>query len=212
MILTQTCRMIAMGIVLGAILANSGLAQESPPAGVRPYKERWKRSHQQCWCGSPEESSEPPLGRPLDAHITAQIANGEAARMVLYDYDFVEGTDKLNPRGRHQLSKIAGLLPKNFFPVVIETTPKVPALAESRRLAVLRELGQGPLPVPTERVIVSPPPANGLQGVEGRRVYENLLQQTTKKGAYGATSGAGALIPPTNVGTPVQAGTGSPNL
>jgi hypothetical protein len=153
------------------------------------WQERWhsvagpaKSRMQEKWLGYPEEFHEPPLGAFLYAHGRIQVANGEAARMVLYQYDFEEGTDRLNHRGRQQLAKIAAMMPENFNPLVIEWSPDAPALDEARRVAVLTELGRGPFPVVPERVVVGPPVAYGLQGVEAELVYQNLLQQTQSRG------------------------------
>lgn len=132
--------------------------------------------------GYPEEFEEPPLGASLYAHDKTQIANGEAARMVLYRYDFEEGRDQLNRRGMDQLAKIAALLPGNFFPVVIEPTASQPELDESRRQAVLHELNLGRFPVPAERVTVGRPIAAGLSGQEAMIVHGTLLINTTRGG------------------------------
>ena len=59
------------------------------------------------------------------------MANGNAARMVFYHYDFVEGTAQLNVRGRDKLVKVAQLLPATFLPVVIERTPRHQVLTSS---------------------------------------------------------------------------------
>jgi hypothetical protein len=169
----------------------------------------WWRSRlalQECFLGFKEEFKAPPLGHWLYLHGKTMVANGDAARMVLYNYDFVEGCDRLNPRGKDQLAKIAALLPTNFCPVVIERIPCNPALAEARRLAVLNELTHGPFPVPPERVVIGPPLAVGLAGREATIIYPNLLEQTRTDGR--------ALNPPTsNVGgffqNPAAAGGGT---
>jgi hypothetical protein len=130
------------------------------------------------------------------AHYNTHVANAAAARMVLYDYDFVPGGAALNYRGRDRLAQIQAMLPCNGFPVVIERTPDCPPLADARRLAVLSELAHGPVPTPAERVVVGPPIAIGLQGVEAEIIYSNLLRQTANRGlpagggGYGAAGGA----------------------
>jgi len=43
------------------------------------------------------------------------VANGNAARMVFYHYDFVEGTAQLNVRGRDKLVKVS-VAPRNVSP------------------------------------------------------------------------------------------------
>ena len=60
------------------------------------HKTQCKRSLQECALGFPEEFNEWPLGSALYAHGRTEVANGDAARMVFYHYDFVEGTGQLN--------------------------------------------------------------------------------------------------------------------
>src|SRR5438128_6809085 len=103
--------------------------------------------------------------------------------MVLYHYDFVDGSDQLNPRGRYQVAKIATLLPQIFSPVIIETTVDGPGMDEARRVAVVRELAKSPFPVPAERVVVGRPISVPLQGMEAERIYHNLLLNTEFRGA-----------------------------
>jgi hypothetical protein len=153
---------------------------------------RWRREQQRirrkcrcqdCFLGYPEEFEEVPLGKFLYAHGRTMVANGEAARMVLYQYDFVDCQPQLNQRGFDQLAKIARLLAINPAPLVIERTPCMPELAEARRRAVLSALASGPCPVPPERVVVGPARANGLSGLESELVYRNLLFQVRTEGA-----------------------------
>jgi hypothetical protein len=135
---------------------------------------------QWCFLGYPSEFVPAPLGAAVYQNMQTQVANGEAARMVLYDYDFCGG--HLTQRGRDQLAKIASMMDHNFFPIVIERTPANPALAEVRRHAVLTELGAGPFPVPVARVVIGVPPAIGLSGREANIIYGNLLIQTLTRG------------------------------
>ena len=99
------------------------------------------------------------------------MANGNAARMVFYHYDFVEGTAQLNVRGRDKLVKVAQLLPATFLPVVIERTPSTPGLDEQRRAGLLAELSGSRFPIPPERVVIGPPVAAGLTGYEAIFVW-----------------------------------------
>lgn len=144
--------------------------------------QRCKKNWQACWLGFPEEWRAPPLGASVYLNGKTMVANGEAARMVLYHYDFEDGGVRLNQRGRDQLAKIAGMLPTNFFPVVIERTPELPGLARARRMSVLQELAQGSFPVPPERVVVGEPAVPGLRGVEAMVIFGNLMQQTRSSG------------------------------
>jgi hypothetical protein len=146
--------------------------------------------------GYPEEFEEVPFGAFLYAHGRTMVANGTAARMVLYDYDFVDGQPQLKPRGYDQLAKIAHLLAIGPAPLVIERTPCMPGLADARRQVVLDELAHHlPHPVPAERVVVGSPLAIGLAGLEAEIVYRNILYQTRIMGSrtiLGTSSGFGA--------------------
>jgi hypothetical protein len=144
---------------------------------------------QDCFLGYPEEFQAPPLGYWVYAAYRTHVANAEAAGMVLSCYDFLDGSDVLNPRGKMRLAHIGALLPRNFAPVIIEPTGCAPALAEARRLAVLNALAQGPFPIPPERVVVGPPISVPLTGIEALYVYQNLLSQTRSQGTTGGLGG-----------------------
>ena len=55
------------------------------------------------------------------------MANGQAARMVFYHYDFVDDTPQLNTRGRDKLAAVAAGFPTNFLPIVVDARPGSPA-------------------------------------------------------------------------------------
>jgi hypothetical protein len=187
-----------------AAVAQAALPAEVPsngcsaPAGNCPgyagaklsIWDRCRHRLQSCFLGYPEQFEAPPLGYYLYLHGQTEVANGDAARMVLYHYDFVEGSDQLKPRGKYQLCKIAALLPRIFNPIIIEETPDSPGLDESRRVAVVRELANGAFPVPPERVVIGRPIAVGLSGTEAVVLYRNLLSNTESMGLR-ATAGAG---------------------
>jgi hypothetical protein len=165
-------------------------------AGKGSFWARCKYALQKCMFGFPEEFEARPLGESVYRHYDTHVANGEAARMVLYQYDFVPGGEGLNYRGLDRVAQIQALLPRNAFPVVIERTPDCPPLAEARRVAVLNALGHGPFPIPPERVLVGPPIALGLQGVEAEVIYRNQINVIRSYGVLpggaGTTQGIGA--------------------
>jgi hypothetical protein len=163
------------------------LTPEAMPR-VGPLR-RCKLWLQDCFLGYPAEFQPLPLGQAMGNSFATQVANGAAALMVLYDYDFVPGTALLNPRGQDRLARIGASLSQNVFPVVVERVCP-PALGEARRLSVLQVLAAGPCPVPPERVVVGLSPAYGLSGVEAEIVYSNLLLQTRGRG-LGSLGGAG---------------------
>ena len=77
----------------------------------RWHRTQCKRHLQEHFLGYAEEFNEWPLGEALYAHARTQAANGLAARMVFYHYDFVDGTSQLNVRGRDKLAAVAATLP-----------------------------------------------------------------------------------------------------
>jgi hypothetical protein len=171
-----------------------------PPAGTctcgnRHGLSRWRWHRSQCKrqlqehvLGYPEEFNEWPLGESVYAQARTQAANGSAARMIFYHYDFEEGTSQLNLRGRDKLAGIAATLPTTFFPVVVERTPAAPGLDASRRSMLLTQLAHGAFPVPPERVVIGPRIPNGMTGVESMLIYGRQLSNLSS----GGTAGAGA--------------------
>jgi hypothetical protein len=134
----------------------------------------------------------PPFGASLYAIQRVQVANGAAGQMILYHYDFMEGSDQLNNYGRRQLWKLASLLAKYPGALVIEETPNTPELAAARRLAVLEALAQLPAPpVASERVVVGVPAVYGQAGVESELVYRRQLFQAATGGSS-TLAGGGA--------------------
>jgi hypothetical protein len=156
------------------------------------HKNQCKRRLQECALGFPEEFNEWPLGASLYAHGRTQVANGNAARMVFYHYDFVEGTSQLNVRGRDKLAKMLPLLPATFNPVVVERTPSTPGLDEQRRSGMLAELSGSRFPVPAERIVIGPAPSAGLAGFEAIFIYGNQIGALQSGGAGGVGGYAGS--------------------
>jgi hypothetical protein len=141
----------------------------------------WRRLQGKFW-GYPEEYEPRPLGASLYDHAKIMTANGAAARMVLYRYDFLEGSSELSPRGQDQLAKIAAQLAVSPFPMIVERTPSHPSLAESRRYAVLAALARGPCPVPSDRVLVGVPTPIGMSGADAYIISNNSLGRTQQYG------------------------------
>jgi hypothetical protein len=111
-------------------------------------------------------------------------ANGQAAQMALFRFDFVDGQPQLNLRGHDQLVRISALLQAHDdWPLVIERTAMCPALAEARRLTVLNILAHAGCPVSPERVVIGLPVPNGLSGPEAELIYLNALSQVRSEGS-----------------------------
>lgn len=144
-------------------------------------RRRCKRHLQEAFLGFSEEFDRPPLGALMYAANIVQVRNGEAAGMIMNQFDFIPGTAAINPRGADKLAAIAARLPVTFFPVIVERSG-LPALDAQRRSAVLAAIGSGPFPVPPERVVVGPPIARGLRGEDAVLVRETSLSRTAAAG------------------------------
>lgn len=115
-------------------------------------------------------------GRPFGAFNNAlfgtQVANGVAAQMVLYRYDFVPGRAMLAPAGKRKLVRMAPVLAQTPFRLIVEPSRSEPDLDDARRGNVIRTLAQLAYPLPDEQVVVASPPARGMNGTEARRVQQ----------------------------------------
>ena len=196
-----------------ARLSDLQMAPYIDPANCRPNRggrlERWRQHWRDKLWGYPQEFDDALLGAAVETHAVSQIANGRAARMGLYQYDFIPDSDQLKPRGKATLMRIAEWLPGNFCPVFVEPTPGNPELDQARRIAVWQELANGLCPIPSERVIIGQPGIRGLMGAEALIVDKNLLMQTSSRGATaggGATGAAGASG--AGGGSPITTGRG----
>ena len=178
---------------------------EVPPGGIRPtwFREAddpiavaqkgpkhveakrrspiWRRLQGRLY-GYPEEFVPRPLGASLYDHNLAMTANAAAARLTLYQYDFIQGSSELSPRGLEQLAKLVPQLLASPFPLIVERTPGNPNLAALRREAIAIRLAQGPCPIPQDRVVVGVPIANGLTGVDAQIIAGNALGRTQQYG------------------------------
>jgi hypothetical protein len=188
-----------------AVTAASGCDGSTSTRPLTAW-EQHKYHMQECVLGFPDEFNALPLGARAHQFYQAHVANAEAARMVLYQFDFVEGKADLTLRGHDQLGMIAGLLLHNNCPIIIERTPWNPGIAASRRVAVINEFARVGLPVPPERVVIGVPIANGLAGVEALAVYRNMMIQTLSGATQSAIAGGSGGILNLGSGT---AGTGS---
>ncbi|MDB5350329.1 MAG: hypothetical protein JWN86_1576 [Planctomycetota bacterium] len=141
----------------------------------------WRRFQGKA-LGYPEEFQPRPLGAALYDHGRTMVANGAAAKLVLFQFDFEEGTSRLNSRGQDQLARLAAQLAASPYPLIIERTPDRPALAESRRFAVLAALCAGPFPVTSNRVLVGAPIPTGLSGIDAQIIGANALERTKDYG------------------------------
>ena len=172
-----------------------------PPRRVGSVGRWWQRCRaraQDRYWGYPEEFQDVPLGTMLQAHVATSVANGQAARMALHQFDFVPASDQLKPRGKAQVAKIAAWAPMNAFLVFVEPSTDSPELDEARRQTVWLELSKL-CPIASERVVVGYPASRGLEGVEAQAIDRNRLSQTSARG-IGAGAAAGSSGSPGVVG------------
>ena len=151
---------------------------------------RFKQRCQAKYWGYPEEFCEPPLGTMLMGYQMTQIANGQAARMALYQYDFLPGSEELNSRGQVQLAMMATWMTTNDFPIFVEPTLRNPELDELRRQTVWVELCGTNLSIPSERVRIGRPNVRGLDASDALLINRNRLDQTATRGASGGVGGS----------------------
>jgi hypothetical protein len=149
----------------------------------------WKKIRSWHWrrvqgklLGYPEEFKPRPLGSSVYAMGRTMASNGAEARLALHDYDFVPGSAELTERGRDQLAKAAAQLAASPFPLVVERTPRDPALAGERRIAVIEALAASSFPVDADRVLVGQPAPFGMSGVNAQIISANALNRTQQYG------------------------------
>lgn len=158
---------------------------ESPCQRNRPVAQWWQRCKAHCrdkFWGYPEEFVPAPLGAAVADNVSRQAARGQAARMVLYQYDFLPMSDQLKPRGRLALARVGEWASHGAGPVLIEPTPGRPDLDEARRRVVWREMQHGPFAIPPEMIVMGCSEIVGLRGGEALLVDKNLLMQTSARG------------------------------
>ena len=167
------------------------------------------KARKQCeYWGYPEEFCERPFGVFVRSHFHAQIANGLANQMVLYQYDFYDTVGDeattLNPHGLVQVAKVgelAGMLGDPFFIVTVEATGD-PELDTARRLHVFQKLVELDVPIAVEQVVTGSATSPGLDGIEAFEIYRNQLQQTRVLGGTigSASNSSAARVPAVRVG------------
>jgi hypothetical protein len=157
-------------------------ATPGPGGGWQQWRsEHHARCQANMW-GYPEEFDAPPLGASVHAHYRGMVANGEAAGMVLYRYDFLCDAAKLNMHGYDRLARMAAYQAEHHQPIVIERTPELPTLAEARRAAVLSVLAKHGHVVSPDLVIIGSRWAVGLPGDDAVRIYGSYLNNLTVQG------------------------------
>lgn len=143
---------------------------------------------QRCLCRGQCQFA--PAGSALYGFMSTQIANGLAAQLTLYHYDFYNNGPwhgRLSPRGRLQISRLARRLEFSVSPLVIETTGDA-AMDERRRRSVVEELSSIGVAADGTRVVLGYPEKQGIDGIEALLTRQSLLQQTAQQGSTGLQS------------------------
>ena len=166
------------------------------------YHRNWfRRSHTRMPHFIKLPPVEPPAaGENLNIFWAIQIANGEAARMVLYHFDFAPGQPELTARGTRQLSKFADMLQQTPHTLILQPSREQTGLDELRRDHVLNALAMMDVHVPAERMIIRIPQTRGLDGIDAEAIQLKQLGLTS-----GSAGSQGGQIPQTTpVATPGQ--------
>jgi hypothetical protein len=132
---------------------------------------------QDKWVGYPDTFAEPPLGYYLSEQLTIQVAKADPHRFMLYRSDFLPGTSQLSPIGASRFNIMFTRLPGWVGPIAVEWTPEQPALAESRRQAVLATLAKAGQPIVASRLVIAPSPYPGAMGTEATNNYMNTTNR-----------------------------------
>lgn len=135
-----------------------------------------------------------PLGASVYAANRTQVAQGTAARMMLRDYDFLDGSAELKEEGRRRLAWILGQCGRVPGPILIEATPRRPGLDEARRGAVAEALASADRAVPPDRLVIVRDAALGLRGPESLLIEAAQMGRVAAEGPpVGDSTGPGAF-------------------
>jgi hypothetical protein len=168
---------------LGLFLASAAAEAQEPvtvaapapaPVPVRrvgPIRRAIKAAHDD-FIGVPDAFYEPPVGASMYETFGMMRAKAAPHVFTLYSTDFLVDSPALTPSGTGRMDRIARGVRGWCGPVIIQPTPGRPALAESRREAVLALLGPA---VGPERVVIGPPVAPGALGTDAANFYQNMI-------------------------------------
>lgn len=156
-------------------------------------------SERRCRIGDPNAplnamSRATPPGAALHSIMTTQIANGDAAQLALYEFDFYPGEARLNCRGMLRLMRIAREMSRLPFPLLIQPTLIDPGLDDARRAAVVNDLLTFEPSLSPDRVLVGLPLARPLDGLDAVLIHEKVLNLSTGDVPAAASAGPSAAI------------------
>jgi hypothetical protein len=137
--------------------------------------------------------------------MDAMIINGKKAQLVLYEYDFQNGPTEdvaaLNRAGRRKLLRLLPLMETTGLPLIVEPSADSPEISEARRMYVVNVLSTELwCPDADSRVVVQPPPAAGISGVEAIEIDRKQLETTRSQGiSFSGFDSSGFDTPTTQV-------------
>jgi hypothetical protein len=181
-----------MGLISTAAIAQVPPAPAAPGApydfsGGGPIRRLFSHSAhtlQDKMIGYPDAFKEPPLGYYVCEQFAVQVAKADPHRFTLYRSDFLPGTTQFSPIGASRFNIMFAKLGAWPGPINVEWTPDQPALAQSRRAAVLATLQRAGRPIEAARVVIGPSPYPGAYGVEA---IGNITNAYFRSQAAGAT-------------------------
>jgi hypothetical protein len=146
-----------------------------------------------------------PNGQAVQNILQQQEVNGEAIDFVIYEHEFVAGTQRLTPAGESHVRQIAARAKESPFPVVIEESslaikPETEygfpvhndrELDSQRRVLVARALNILGVASADSRVVVGPAPAAPAYSHEAEISFRRGLSRRSGAGGAGGVGGAG---------------------
>lgn len=158
----------------------------------------WKYRLQSCYWGFPEYFCERPFGAAQQVALDAMIGNGLGDYLILYQYDFHDGSaapaSELNHAGLVRLERIVRLLrgQAKRTTVVVEFIPGEQRLGQARVEYVAERLAEMGVDDKTTTVALGIP-RRGLAGEEALINHQNMLRSASRYsgGTGGSSSGTG---------------------
>jgi hypothetical protein len=174
---------LASGVLAATVWAQAPMPATGPvpdPACERagPGRRFFRHSFrvlQDQWIGYPQEFVEPPPGFYIAETYGIMKAKADPHRFTFYRSDFLDGTSQLSPSGASRFNVMATRVQGWPGPILVEWSPETPALAESRRQAVLALLQNVGMPVIPERVVIGPSRYPGMLGTDAANNFNILI-------------------------------------
>jgi hypothetical protein len=179
--LRWSCVTAVLGLASAAARAQAPADGTPPPAACNRRGPVHRLLHHSAHTfedkvvGYPDTFIEPPLGYYVTEQLSVQVAKADTHRFTLYRSDFLPGTSLFSPSGASRFNLMFARFPSWLGPIAVEWTPDQPALAQSRRQAVLDAMQQAGQPILAQRVVVIPSPYPGAYGTEATNNYSNMI-------------------------------------